>query len=67
VDPSESTHHTSKWAATVRQQIQDLEGPGFQYKAMFGAETRAQVNQHKTRHFIRTDFKPVEAHTNFLL
>lgn len=36
-------HQATKWSAIVRQQIQDLESPGFQYKPMFGSEVRAQV------------------------
>ena len=38
-----AAHQATKWSAIVRQQIQDLESPGFQYKPMFGSEVRAQV------------------------
>lgn len=38
-----AAHQATKWSAIVRQQIQDLESPGFQYKPMFGSEVRNQV------------------------
>ncbi|XP_034252630.1 sphingomyelin phosphodiesterase 4 isoform X2 [Thrips palmi] len=38
-----AAHQATKWSAIVRQQIQDLESPGFQYKPMFGVEVRSQV------------------------
>ncbi|XP_026291595.1 sphingomyelin phosphodiesterase 4 isoform X2 [Frankliniella occidentalis] len=38
-----AAHQATKWSAIVRQQIQDLESPGFQYKPMFGSAVRSQV------------------------
>ena len=39
----EASHQGHKWSALVRQQVLELEGPGFQYKAMFGSETMSEV------------------------
>lgn len=38
-----TSHQGHKWSALVRQQILELEGSGYQYKALFGSETMSQV------------------------
>ncbi|XP_023727269.1 sphingomyelin phosphodiesterase 4 isoform X8 [Cryptotermes secundus] len=40
-----TSHQGHKWSALVRQQILELEGSGYQYKALFGSETMSQVFQ----------------------
>ncbi|XP_069703883.1 sphingomyelin phosphodiesterase 4 isoform X2 [Periplaneta americana] len=42
---AETSHQGHKWSAVVRQQILELEGPGYQYKSMFGSETVSEVFQ----------------------
>jgi hypothetical protein len=39
----ETGHQGHKWCALVRQQMLELEGPGYQYKPLFGPETVSQV------------------------
>jgi hypothetical protein len=39
----ETSHQGHKWNALVRQQVLELEGPGYQYKPLFGSETLSQV------------------------
>jgi hypothetical protein len=39
----EASHQGHKWSALVRQQMLELEGPGYQYKPLFGSETMSQV------------------------
>ncbi|KAJ9593786.1 hypothetical protein L9F63_027571, partial [Diploptera punctata] len=41
----EASHQGHKWNAMVRQQVLELEGPGFQYKPMFGPDTISEVFQ----------------------
>ncbi|KDR21935.1 Sphingomyelin phosphodiesterase 4 [Zootermopsis nevadensis] len=41
----ETSHQGHKWSALVRQQVLELEGPGYQYKPLFGSETVSQVFQ----------------------
>ena len=39
----ETSHQGHKWNAMVRQQVLELEGPGYQYKPMFGSDTMSEV------------------------
>ena len=39
----EASHQGHKWNAVVRQQVLELEGPGYQYKPMFGSDTMSEV------------------------
>jgi len=39
----DTSNQGHKWSALVRQQVLELEGPGYQYKPLFGSETMSQV------------------------